>query len=87
MFKINVRRLATEKDWKIADLWRATGEDEKDRVCYNTLLAYWHEYVRRMNVKDLVKICKALDCELFELIEYSPFEDDDNIKQKPWYRA
>lgn len=71
MFKINVRQLASEKDWNISDLWRATG-DENDRVAYNTLIAYWHEYIKRMNIKDLIKICDALGCDLANLIEYSP---------------
>lgn len=70
MFKINIRRLAIEKDWKITDLWRATGENEKDRVAYNTLILYWHDIIKRFNKKDLIKICDALECDLDELIEY-----------------
>jgi DNA-binding Xre family transcriptional regulator len=71
MFKINLRQLASVKDWNISDLWRATGE-ENDRVAYNTLIAYWHGYIKRLNIKDLVKICDALDCNLSDLIEYTP---------------
>jgi DNA-binding Xre family transcriptional regulator len=70
MFKINVRQLASDKDWNISDLWRATGIDKNDRVDYNTLILYWHGYIKRMNVKDLIKICDALHCDLSELIEY-----------------
>jgi putative transcriptional regulator len=72
MFKINLRRLASEKDWSISELWRQTADAEKDRVNYNTLLAYWHEYAKRLNIKDMVKICDALGCKLSELIEYEP---------------
>jgi DNA-binding Xre family transcriptional regulator len=71
MFKINVRELAVKKDWNVSDLWRATG-GETDGVSYNTLLAYWHEYVKRTNIKDLIKLCDALECDLSELLQYSP---------------
>jgi DNA-binding Xre family transcriptional regulator len=70
MVRINVRQLASELDWKIADLWKATGKTEKDRVSYNTLILYWHNSIKRVNLKDLVKICDALQCDLDELIEY-----------------
>lgn len=37
-----------------------------------TINAYYHGFVKRMNVKDLIKICDTLDCRLDELIEYVP---------------
>jgi len=69
MFKIHLRSLLSEIDWNISELYRATGGDN-DGVCYNTLLAYYHEYIKRVNIKDLIKICDALNCDLDELIEY-----------------
>lgn len=71
MLNINLRKLLFDKDWNISDLYRATGGDI-DGVRYNTLLAYYHGYIKRMNVKDIVKICDALDCKLSDLIEYIP---------------
>jgi DNA-binding Xre family transcriptional regulator len=71
MFKIHLRRLLSDIDWNIAELYRATGGDAGG-VCYNTLLAYYHEYIKRVNIVDLVKICDALDCKLSDLMEYDP---------------
>jgi len=71
MFKINLRRLLSEVDWNISELYRATGGDN-DGVCYNTLLAYYHEYIKRVNIVDLIKICDALECSLSDLMEYVP---------------
>ena len=48
------------------DLSRATG------IRYDTLTAYYYEYIKRINVMDLNKICKALGCTITDLIEYIP---------------
>lgn len=71
MIKINLRQLLFDREMSQADLWRLTG-GKKTGVRYNTINAYYHGYVKRMNVKDLVKICDALGCELKDLIEYTP---------------
>lgn len=64
--KFNLKRLLFERDMKQIDLHRMTG------IRYETIGAYYHGYVKRMNVKDLEKICDALQCSLYELIEYEP---------------
>lgn len=71
MLTINLKKLLKQKEWNISDLWRATGGDESG-VRYNTLLAYYHNYVKRMNVADLQKICNALDCSLSDILEITP---------------
>jgi putative transcriptional regulator len=70
MFKINLEEILDERDMNISELWRKTGG--KSGVRYNTLLAYYHGYIKRINIQDLIKICDALECDLSELIEYSP---------------
>lgn len=66
--RCNLKRLLFERDLKQIDLHRMTG------IRYETINAYYHNYVKRMNVKDLIKICDALQCKLSELIEYDPKE-------------
>lgn len=53
---------------KQSDLKKKTG------IRSGTVNAYYHEYVQRMNVKDLIKICDCLGCSLSELLEYNPKE-------------
>jgi putative transcriptional regulator len=71
MLIINLRKLLFDKNWNVSDLYRATGGDE-DGVRYDTLLAYYHQYIKRINVKDIIKICDALGCTPGELFEYVP---------------
>lgn len=68
----NLRKLLFERNMNQSDLHRKTG------IRYNTINAYFHGYIKRMNVEDLIKICDALNCKLSELIEYDP-----KIKNKP----
>ena len=64
--RFNLKRLLFDRDMKQIDLHRKTG------IRYETVGAYYHGYVKRMNVKDLEKICDALNCSLSDLIEYIP---------------
>ena len=64
--KFNLRRLLAERDMKQIDLHRMTG------IRYETVGAYYHGYVKRMNIADLIKICDTLNCTLSELVEYIP---------------
>jgi putative transcriptional regulator len=64
--KCNLKRLLFERDMRQIDLHRATG------IRYETVGSYYHGFVKRMNVNDLHKICDVLECDLSELIEYSP---------------
>jgi len=47
---------------------------KKSGIRSNTINMYYHEYIRRINVEDINRICKALNCRIDELIEYIPDE-------------
>lgn len=69
MIKIYLSDILGKKKMKQADLRRLTG------IRSETMSAYYYEYVKRINVADLNKICKALNCKLSDLMEYIP--DDE----------
>jgi putative transcriptional regulator len=81
MFTINLKKLLENKEWNISDLWRATG-GKKSGVRYNTLLAYYHGYIKRPRINDLIKICDALECKLSDLIEYIPDKTNHPLSSK-----
>jgi putative transcriptional regulator len=66
MVKIHLSRLLGERRMTQAELARKTG------IRPSTITMYYHEFIKRINVEDLAKICDALDCKLDELIEYIP---------------
>ena len=66
MFKIKLKELLEERDRNQRSLVLETG------IRTGTINAYYHEFVKRMNVADLIKICDALNCSLDELLEYIP---------------
>ena len=51
-----------EKKWKQADLARVTG------IRPNTIHDLFNEFTDRVNLQQLEIICKALDCDLCDLI-------------------
>jgi putative transcriptional regulator len=73
MLKFNLKKLLFDRDMNMSDLHRKSG------VRYNTINAYYHGYIKRMNVADLVKLCETLNCKLSGIIEYVP----DKIKKAP----
>ena len=66
MLVIKLKELLEERDRTQRSLMLETG------IRSGTINAYYHGFVKRMNVKDLIKICDALKCRLDELLEYSP---------------
>lgn len=66
MIRIHLSRILGEKRMTQSELSKMTG------IRPNTINSYYHEYVKRMNVEDLKKICDALNCKLSELLEYDP---------------
>lgn len=58
-----------ERKMTQADLARATG------IRPNTISELYHELVDRVNIEHLDAICKALDCDLDELIVRVPDSD------------
>lgn len=66
MIRIYLSRLLGEKRWSQADLARQTG------IRPTTISEMYHEFIPRITVEHLNKICAALECKLDELIEYVP---------------
>ncbi len=71
MIKIYLSRILGEKRITQKKLSKLTD------IRPGTINAYYHEYIQRINVADLNKICKALNCKLSDLIEYMPDDDGD----------
>ena len=59
MIKIHLSRLLGEKRWTQKDLAEATG-------------IRYHEFVTRINLDHVDKICEVLECDISDLIEYVP---------------
>ena len=38
----------------------------------NTISAYYHETLKRINIEDLNILCRVLDCDISDLLEYVP---------------
>ena len=64
MIRIYLSRLLGERRWTQADLARQTG------IRPNTISDYYNEMTDRINLDHLDKICKALECQLGELIDF-----------------
>lgn len=62
MIRVLLSTKLGEMKWSQADLARATG------IRPNTISELYHEYTDRINLEHLYLICKALHCELDELI-------------------
>jgi putative transcriptional regulator len=70
MIKINLSKILGEKRINQKEL------SKNARIRPGTINAYYHNYIKRMNVADLIKICDTLNCSLDELIEYKPDKKD-----------
>lgn len=66
MIKINLSKIMGEKRIKQCDISKAT------KIRPGTINSYYHEYIKKMNVQDLDKLCKFLDCQVSDLLEYIP---------------
>lgn len=64
MIKIHLSKILGEKRMTQSELSRRTG------IRMGTINAYYHEYIKRINVEDLDKICDVLECRIEELIEH-----------------
>lgn len=67
--KFKLRQLLFDRNMNQAELHRRT------KIRSNTITAYYHGYIKRMNVEDIEKICDVLGCTSAELIEYIPDEE------------
>jgi putative transcriptional regulator len=66
MLKFNLRKLLFDRNMNMSDLHRKSGVD------YNTIFSYNHGLAKRLNIKDIIRICDTLGCSLSDLIEYIP---------------
>lgn len=73
MIKILLSRKLGELRWTQADLARKTG------IRPSTISEMYHELIERVNLEHLDLICKALDCDLTDILVYEP---DDYIGVK-----
>ena len=70
MIRIHLQKLLDKRDMSQRKLRSKTG------IRPGTVSAYCGEYIKRINIADLDKICKALNCRLDELIEHIPDEEN-----------
>jgi len=66
MIKNHLSRLLGERKWTQADLARRTG------VRPNTISALYNEFIDRVSLKQIDRICEVLGCNLSDLLEYIP---------------
>lgn len=72
MIKIHLSKMLGERRMTQAELSRRTG------IRANTIGELYHELAERVNLDHLDRICKVLNCELGELIEWVPDSDTQN---------
>jgi transcriptional regulator with XRE-family HTH domain len=60
---LKVREIAEKQGYNIDRL------SKKANVSYDTVLKYWHDQVRRLDVKTLQKLAKALDVSANDLVD------------------
>ncbi len=70
--KIHLGRLLGERKLRAAEVARQTGINK------NTLSALYNEKVSGINFETLEKLCKFLECEVGDLLEYVPEEKSEN---------
>src|SRR5688500_10730976 len=64
MIRIHLSRLLGERRMKIAELSRHTG------ISQHALLKLYHEKAEMIRLDTLERICKALGCQISDLVEY-----------------
>lgn len=69
MIRILLSTKLGELRWSQADLARKTG------IRASTISDYYNEMTDRINLRHFELICKALDCDLSDILVYTP--DDD----------
>lgn len=66
MIRIYLSKLLGEKRWTQAYLSQITG------IRPNTISEMYNEITDRVNLEHLDRICEVLDCQLSDLIDYTP---------------
>ena len=73
MIRILLSTELGKRRWSQADLARKTG------IRASTIGDYYNELTDRINLRHFELICKALDCDLTDILAYEP--DDDLVVQ------
>ena len=71
MIKCHLSRLMGEKKLKIADVSRLTG------VNRGTITRLYQETAVRVDLDTLDQLCRVLNCEIRDLLEYLPVQGED----------
>lgn len=66
MIRIHLSDLLGKKRWTQKYLSDITG------IRPNTINQFYHEFVDRISIEHLDKICEAFDCQISDLLEYVP---------------
>jgi putative transcriptional regulator len=66
MIKIHLSRILGERRWTQAELARKTG------IRPSTINEIYNEFAERISLDHLDKICEALNCDLTDVLEYTP---------------
>lgn len=69
MVRILLRELLFDRRWNRAELSRATG------IRPNTIGDYYNEMVDRVNLEHINLICAALNCDISDILQYTPDEN------------
>ena len=75
MIRILLSTKLGELRWSQADLARKTG------IRASTIGDYYNEMTDRINLRHFELICKALDCDLTDILVYEP-DDDLDVKSR-----
>lgn len=76
MVKCHLARLMGEHKLKIADVSRDTG------LSRNTVSLLYKETAQRIDFEAIEKLCELFDCEVGDLLEYTPPDTADKTKKK-----
>ena len=68
MVRIHLSRLLGEKRWSQAKLARVT------EIRASTINDIYNEFAERISLNHLDRICKALNCDISDILEYIPDE-------------
>ena len=76
MIKIHLSRLLGERRMTQKEL------AEKAGIRPATVNEMYHELIERVNLDYLSSICKVLDCEVEDILQYIPDDGNKEIKKK-----